>query len=75
MKFIRISTLFCLMLLATTGLALKGTRIPDPVKLENPISVKYIKSHLRKSSPKLVLTPAIEKNLRSKLKSDDVVKN
>lgn len=63
------------MLLATTGLALKGPRIPDPVKLENPISVKYIKSHLRKSSPKLVLTPAIEKNLRSKLKSDAVVKN
>ena len=75
MKFVRISTLFYLMLLATTGLALKGTRIPDPVELENPISVQYIKSHLRKASPRLVLTPAIEKNLRSKLKSDAVVKN
>src|SRR5688500_15487840 len=75
MKFVRISTLFCLTLLATTGLALKGTPIPDPVELENPISVQYIKSHLRKASPKLVLTPPIGKNLRSKLKSDAVVKN
>ena len=48
---------------------------PDPVKLENPISVKYIKSNLRKSSPRLVLTPAIEKKLKAKLKSDPVVKN
>lgn len=48
---------------------------PDPVKLENPISVKYIKSNLRRSSPRLVLTPAIEKRLKSKLKSDPVVKN
>lgn len=48
---------------------------PDPVKLENPISVKYIKSNLRKSSPRLVLTPALEKKLKAKLKSDPVVKN
>jgi hypothetical protein len=48
---------------------------PDPVKLENPISVKYIKSNLRKSSPRLILTPAIEKKLKSKLKSDPMVRN
>ena len=48
---------------------------PDPVKLENPISVKYIRSNLKKSSPRLVLTPALEKKLKSKLKSDPVVKN
>ncbi|MEX2231106.1 MAG: heparinase II/III family protein [Cyclobacteriaceae bacterium] len=48
---------------------------PDPVKLENPISVSYIKNKLRKSGPKLVLTPAIEKQLKSKLKSDPMVKN
>jgi hypothetical protein len=52
-----------------------ATGQPDPVKLENPISVKYIKSHLRKSSPRLILTSAIEKKLRGKLKSDPVVKN
>lgn len=48
---------------------------PDPVKLENPISVKYLKSHLKKSSPRLVLTPAIEKNLKNKIKTDPLVKN
>lgn len=48
---------------------------PDPVKLKNPISVKYIRSNLKKSSPRLVLTPALEKKLKSKLKSDPVVKN
>ena len=47
----------------------------DTVKLQNPMSVRYIKSHLRKSSPRLVLTPAIEKNLKQKIKTDAVVKN
>ncbi len=48
---------------------------PDPPKLKNPISVKYIKSNLRKTSPRLILTPAIEKRLKAKMKSDPVVKN
>ena len=48
---------------------------PDPVKLDNPISVKYIKANLRKSSPRLVLTPAIEKKLKAKLETDPLVKN
>lgn len=47
----------------------------DPQKLQNPITVKYIKSNLRKSSPRLVLTPSIERTLKAKLKSDPVVKN
>ena len=44
-------------------------------KLENPMSVQYLKKNLRKSSPRLVLTPAIEKNLKSKIKNDPVVAN
>jgi len=44
-------------------------------KLENPISVSYLKSNLRKTTPRLVLTPLIEKELKTKLKSDPVVKN
>lgn len=48
---------------------------PDPVKLENPISVKYIKSRLRKSSPRLVLTPALERKLKGKLQNDPVVQH
>ncbi|HPM18771.1 MAG TPA: heparinase II/III family protein [Bacteroidales bacterium] len=47
----------------------------QPKKLENPVTVQYLKSTLRKNTPRLVLTPAIEKNLRSKLKTDPVVKN
>ncbi len=44
-------------------------------QLENPISVKYLKSHLRKSQPRLVLNAKIEKELKKKLKSDPVVQN
>jgi hypothetical protein len=45
------------------------------VKLENPVTVKYLKAHLRKSSPRLVLTPVIEQNLKQKIKTDPVVQN
>ena len=45
------------------------------IKLENPISVMYLKSHLKKSSPRLILTPSIEKELKMKIKTDPVVKN
>ncbi|MEO5603961.1 MAG: hypothetical protein ABIR06_23800, partial [Cyclobacteriaceae bacterium] len=48
---------------------------PDSTKLENPMSEKYLKTHLRKSGPRLILTPAIEKNLKSKIKSDPLIKN
>jgi len=53
----------------------QSTESPDPVKLENPITVKYLRANLKKSSPRLVLTPALEKKLKAKLKSDPVVKN
>lgn len=55
-----------------TGFNLKEN---DPKKLENPISVSYLKKHLRKSGPKLVLTPALEKSLKKKIKSDPMVAN
>jgi len=45
------------------------------VRLENPITVSYLKSNLRKSSPRLVLTPSIEKSLKRTIKSDPLVKN
>ena len=47
----------------------------EPKKLDNPISVKYLKKNLRKSQPRLVLNSKIEKDLRKKLKSDPVVQN
>jgi len=47
----------------------------DTVKLENPITVQYLKRHLKKSGPKLALTPALERNLKRKIKSDPLVRN
>jgi hypothetical protein len=47
----------------------------DIPKIQNPISVAYLKSNLQKSLPRLVLTPAVENNLKEKLKTDPVVKN
>ena len=52
-----------------------STTTTDSVKLQNPISVKYLKASLRKSSPRLILTPSIEKNLKRKIISDAIVKN
>ena len=47
----------------------------DPLKLENPITVQYLKKNLRKNSPRLILTPSIERKLKKKLANDPVVKN
>jgi len=44
-------------------------------KLDNPMSVQYLKANLRKSQPRLVLNTAIESNLKKSLKSDPVVQN
>ncbi len=58
-----------------SGHAEKSREHDDPVKLENPMDVQYLKKNLRKSSPRLILTPAIEKQLKKKLKTDPVVQN
>lgn len=42
-------------------------------KLDNPITVDYLKKNLSKKSPKLILTPKKEKLIRKKLKSDPYV--
>jgi len=44
-------------------------------KLQNPVTQQYIRTKLRTSTPRLILTPAIERTLKSKLKTDPVVKN
>lgn len=44
-------------------------------KLQNPVSVQYLKSHLLKSQPRLVLNSKIEKELKQSLKIDPVVQN
>lgn len=47
----------------------------DPIKLDNPMSVQYLKKNLRKNTPRLILTPSIERNLKKDLKNDPVVQN
>ncbi len=44
-------------------------------KLDNPISVQFLKKNLRKSQPRLVFNSGIEKNLKKKMKTDLVVQN
>ena len=82
MKLIRSATLFCFFFCAlafspnvgeATTTALPGN--DDPPKLENPMDVAYLKKNLRKSSPRMILTPAAEKQLKKKLKTDPVVQN
>jgi hypothetical protein len=43
--------------------------------LENPFNVSFLKSHIRKSTPRLVFNSSIEKVLKSKLRSDPLLKN
>jgi hypothetical protein len=45
------------------------------VRLDNPMSVEYLKENLRKSQPRLVLNSAIEKELKKKLKTDPLIQN
>ncbi len=44
-------------------------------KLENPMTVDYLKKNLRKEMPRLVVDRDIFKNLKKKTKSDPVIQN
>lgn len=56
-------------------LAVQAQDQPEKYRLENPVSVEYLKKNLRKSQPRLVLNQDFEKNLRKKLKSDPLIQN
>ena len=79
LKFIYLFSAWCLALvMPLSSIATDHPSNPendDPVKLENPMDVTYLKKKLRKGSPRLILTPTIEKQLKKDLKSDEVVKN
>ena len=47
----------------------------EPPKLQNPITVDYLKQNLLKTQPRLVLNADLEKLVRSKLKTDAVIQN
>ncbi len=73
-----ISFLFTLMILSGNLFANSEVQTPggkDIPKLDNPISVQYLKKHLRTSQPRIVLNSRTEKTLKKKLKSDPVIQN
>ena len=47
----------------------------EPQKLQNPITVDYLKKNLLKTQPRLVLNADLEKLVKSKLKNDPVIQN
>jgi hypothetical protein len=60
-----------LILFFNTAFAQTDTSIP---KLENPFTVSYVKSHLRKTSPRLFLTPSVKSKLKNDLNISLLVK-
>ncbi|MGN6493699.1 MAG: heparinase II/III domain-containing protein [Agriterribacter sp.] len=66
--------LFFLCLLALQGIA-QSPGNSDIVQLNNPVTVQYIKAHLKKTGRQLILTSSVERNLRKKIQTDPVVKN
>lgn len=69
----KINLLICLLCLAI--LTPTFAQENEPQKLDNPISVQYLKTNLLKSQPRLVLNSTIEKGLKNKLKTDPVTQN
>jgi hypothetical protein len=71
-----LATVISFMSAGNVKLSGQATKTTDGVvKLENPFTAQYLKSKIRKGTPRLVLTPAIEANLKNKIKTDPVVKN
>ncbi len=48
---------------------------PPAATLENPITEAYLKAHLAKETPRLILTPQLERVIRQKLVSDPLIRN
>ena len=67
--------LFLLSFTFLTAPAAAQTTVVDGPKLQNPIDVTYLKKHLRKAHPRLVLNRDIDKRLTQQLKTDPVVQN
>ena len=63
-------SLFCLAILLPA--IAQEKEIP---KLDNPMSVQYLKKNLRKTQPRLVINSTIEKELKKKIKTDPVIQN
>ncbi|VGO20441.1 hypothetical protein SCARR_02504 [Pontiella sulfatireligans] len=55
--------------------ALGQTWAGELPKLDNPMSVEYLKANLREGHPRLVFTPALVFRLKGKVKTDPVLQN
>lgn len=73
-KFNLLFSLICLAILLSVTVTTSGEEKDIP-KLQNPISVQYLKTNLLKTQPRLVLNADLEKLVKSKLKSDPVIQN
>src|SRR5699024_9573073 len=56
-------------------ISLSGKTPNDTAILKDPFNAQYLKKHIRKSTPRLILTPTIKKQLKKSVKRDPVVKN
>lgn len=65
--------IFVLFSVFISGMA--QNRAESDYQLKNPVTVDYLKKNLRKQSPRLILTPEMEKQLKAKLKTDTLVQN
>ncbi|MDR1724665.1 MAG: heparinase II/III-family protein [Tannerella sp.] len=66
---------FILLLITCLSGSLFAQQEENFPKLDNPMSVSYLKKNLRKSHPRLVLNSSIESEVRKKIKSDPAIKN
>ena len=67
--------IYTLFILCAILFSVESLQAADPVKLDNPMTVQYLKSKLRKSTPRLVLNSSIERDLKKDLKNDPVIQN
>ncbi len=74
MKPAKFQSALLLTLFFIAAITLQGYSIQqEKYELENPVTVAYLKNHLKKQSPRLVLNSGIDRNLKKKLKTDPVV--
>lgn len=74
MKPAKFKSALLLALFFIAATTLQGYSIQqEKYELENPVTVAYLKKHLKKQSPRLVLNSGIDRNLKKKLKTDPVV--
>ncbi len=66
----RLISLLLLGHLLMAGLTMAQHQQGKAHSLKNPITVDYLKANLAKKSPRLILTPQIEKDLKQQLKTD-----